>query len=298
MPCSPVFPVPSYFLTCDRTAITIMSSALQLLEQAFSANRGQDNKKTIDLYTQCVKKILKVEGLTQQLPPGSITLSNEIPKEVLGIAFHQLTAFFREGQLNQDTAPDAYKLVSGFRSGSSKKFPRCISPEEKLLLKALQIHAGLTLGLVAWDQKDRATAAKRYQEALDLAATHPPWTNPDPRSKDLDRWAINNVKQIKDNFAVITEQDAFNAFMTQLLGSQGGDVRREVASRPYVREDALGVRHIDDTFTVATDGCGCCGKRETNLSCCAKCLKTKYCSRDCQVADWKSHKPDCRVVPA
>jgi hypothetical protein len=26
---------------------------------------------------------------------------------------------------------------------------------------------------------------------------------------------------------------------------------------------------------------------------CGKCLKAKYCSRECQVADWKAHKLVC-----
>jgi hypothetical protein len=46
-------------------------------------------------------------------------------------------------------------------------------------------------------------------------------------------------------------------------------------------------------------GCRVCGKEKTDnggtLSSCAKCHQAKYCSADCQRADWKSHKRHCRA---
>jgi hypothetical protein len=46
-------------------------------------------------------------------------------------------------------------------------------------------------------------------------------------------------------------------------------------------------------------GCRACGKEKTDngkaLLSCAKCHKAKYCSADCQRADWKSHKLHCRA---
>lgn len=43
--------------------------------------------------------------------------------------------------------------------------------------------------------------------------------------------------------------------------------------------------------------CNACKKLESTLpgvlKRCAKCQTTLYCSRDCQKADWKSHKKDC-----
>lgn len=37
--------------------------------------------------------------------------------------------------------------------------------------------------------------------------------------------------------------------------------------------------------------CNKCGKKAN--SACGKCGKVWYCSRDCQVANWSSHKPKC-----
>ncbi|KAF1971628.1 hypothetical protein BU23DRAFT_590544 [Bimuria novae-zelandiae CBS 107.79] len=43
---------------------------------------------------------------------------------------------------------------------------------------------------------------------------------------------------------------------------------------------------------MADNTCATCNKAP-NLKRCAKCLKTLYCSRDCQKADWKTHKKVC-----
>ncbi|KAK5998684.1 hypothetical protein PT974_01066 [Cladobotryum mycophilum] len=44
-----------------------------------------------------------------------------------------------------------------------------------------------------------------------------------------------------------------------------------------------------------SDSCTACKKSppEVNLKRCAKCNTTPYCSRDCQKADWKTHKKIC-----
>ncbi|KAI1753164.1 putative MYND domain protein [Xylaria castorea] len=39
--------------------------------------------------------------------------------------------------------------------------------------------------------------------------------------------------------------------------------------------------------------CNTCGKVSSQLKRCAKCTTTPYCSRDCQKADWKTHKKIC-----
>ena len=36
----------------------------------------------------------------------------------------------------------------------------------------------------------------------------------------------------------------------------------------------------------------------TSLSACANCRSTRYCSRDCQKADWRTHKQVCGLRPS
>lgn len=48
-----------------------------------------------------------------------------------------------------------------------------------------------------------------------------------------------------------------------------------------------------------TETCAACHKDQEQLARplkdCAKCRRVQYCSRDCQKADWKSHKKTCAV---
>ena len=42
-----------------------------------------------------------------------------------------------------------------------------------------------------------------------------------------------------------------------------------------------------------TPGCRACGKKGSPLSACSRCKMAQYCSKECQVQDWKKHKKDC-----
>ncbi|KAF2119637.1 hypothetical protein BDV96DRAFT_486694 [Lophiotrema nucula] len=48
-----------------------------------------------------------------------------------------------------------------------------------------------------------------------------------------------------------------------------------------------------DTATRSCATCSKAGSEAPNLKICAKCKSTLYCSRECQKADWKSHKKVC-----
>jgi hypothetical protein len=39
--------------------------------------------------------------------------------------------------------------------------------------------------------------------------------------------------------------------------------------------------------------CSYCGDMGEHLRRCAKCKSTKYCSKQCQIDDWKTHKKEC-----
>lgn len=48
-----------------------------------------------------------------------------------------------------------------------------------------------------------------------------------------------------------------------------------------------------DTPTSGQEQCKACGEQGGSLSNCGKCKKVKYCSKECQVKDWKVHKKNC-----
>ena len=42
-----------------------------------------------------------------------------------------------------------------------------------------------------------------------------------------------------------------------------------------------------------TEACAGCGKKMEGMKQCGRCMEVKYCTRDCQVADWRMHKLAC-----
>jgi Right handed beta helix region/MYND finger len=42
--------------------------------------------------------------------------------------------------------------------------------------------------------------------------------------------------------------------------------------------------------------CSFCNSSEGKMQCCRQCLRAYYCSRECQVAAWKLHKLECKLL--
>lgn len=59
---------------------------------------------------------------------------------------------------------------------------------------------------------------------------------------------------------------------------------------PYLEK--VGMSPDDDEPTDQRR-CGACGKQGGSLSLCGKCKMVRYCSKACQVKDWKVHKKNC-----
>jgi hypothetical protein len=228
-------------------------------------------------YQKCVKRILKDEIAGARIPAGMTSIQpNEYPRETLGAAWHNFVGFLRDPQMNftAETAPEAYKLLNSFRPGASSNLHTRLkrTTRGKVLLKAMQVTAGTTLGLMAWDKGDRASASKRYKEALDLAQTYSPFMEPAPDTVGVECWVHKELKQLKDNLDTIVQNDVFNDVVT---GSRAQ--RRDVVELPsmfsLLRIDKRGGMTAEKTFVFATDACGKCGKRDIKLMRCARCNK-------------------------
>ncbi|KAI6100532.1 hypothetical protein F5141DRAFT_303100 [Pisolithus sp. B1] len=86
---------------------------------------------------------------------------------------------------------------------------------------------------------------------------------------------------------------------TEVLKERYGSVSAKYATRaaisplfPVSYLEKVGMK-IDIPADSALTKCVACGKGGVPLSACARCKKAKYCSKDCQVKDWKAHKKDC-----
>ncbi|KAF8658429.1 hypothetical protein AX16_001980 [Volvariella volvacea WC 439] len=277
-----------------------MSTGTSLFAQAESLYHLGQTDKVFEYYQLSIKRILKDEIVIakQRLPPG-IQLPDDYPEEVLGMAWRNFVGFFRDPNLNfEQDSPDAYKLLHSFRASTDHSFTRFKSPRAQILLKAMQIEASFALGLLAWDKRDRATAAKRYQEVLDLVATHPPFMSVQPNVKYLERWIAVDVQEIKSNLFILTQNDKVTSdHLQSLTGGAMGNLRKEEIPMAFTeRIEGSGKITVDYPMKSATDACAFCGKRAARLPRCSSCKQVAYCSGDCQKADWKKHKVSCKKV--
>jgi hypothetical protein len=155
----------------------------------------------------------------------------------------------------------------------------------------MQIEAGMTLGLLAWDKKDRATAVKRYQEAIDLAGSHPPFNS--LGGKNLEYWISKDVQEIKDNLQIILMNDTLNATAVREEGGQGGELRKEVVNIPNTRIEANGEVQFQESVMIASDACAVCHKRAVKLQRCGKCLTVSCKCSLLVLAKFLTHSTDC-----
>ncbi|THU85533.1 hypothetical protein K435DRAFT_822386 [Dendrothele bispora CBS 962.96] len=288
------------------------AALFQKAEQFYSSGRTDD---AFEYYQKAIKKILKDEVVDAKLPVVSVPVDS--PLETLGFLWQNFTGFFRDASLtyNEKTAPEAWKLLCNFRIGNTHKcHSRFRTPRQKILLKGMQITANMSIGLLAWDTRDRATAAKRYAEAIKLARTHPPFDclgdkfgkeKPNEEvaktTKNWELFVAKHVKETKENLLTLIGNDIWNVGIAKALDEiaetgnvTGAGLRKESMNIiPMTRVEGDGTVNIVQNVVLATDGCARCGKRDVKLQRCSGCLKIAYCGRDCQTADWKNHKTVC-----
>ena len=62
------------------------------------------------------------------------------------------------------------------------------------------------------------------------------------------------------------------------------------------RKEAVKKKLQVQAHSLKNNLCMRCGKKAPEASLCGGCKRVKYCSRDCQTAHWKEHKPICQAV--
>jgi hypothetical protein len=261
--------------------VSIMSSGVAIFQRAEDLYAHGDIQGAFDLYQTAVKKIIKNENVIAKLPA---IVPDDFPQETLGAIWRNFVGFFRDPAMSftQTSDPEAYKLLNSFRPSAEKshaKFEK--TSRRRVLLKGMQITAGLTLGLLAWDNRDRPTAAKRYKEALDLAASHPSFTVLAPGTVGLEKWVYLDIQQVKANLGCLVENDTIHA---QMLGrGEEGNApnRKDVVELPLpqMRYDKSGEVTAEGSVTFVTDACTKCGKRDVKLMRCSLCKKAPCESR-------------------
>jgi hypothetical protein len=91
--------------------------------------------------------------------------------------------------------------------------------------------------------------------------------------------------------------------VVKLLRKLGADMNEEsiVGSAVDVAQ-AFGHDAVAEKLSKYTACCACCQKKkgtaDVKLLACSRCLKTYYCSSQCQKQDWKLHKKTCAAAAA
>ncbi|KAH0581455.1 hypothetical protein H2248_012535 [Termitomyces sp. 'cryptogamus'] len=275
-----------------------MSTGFALFQSAEMKYYQGNTASAFDYYQKSIKKILKDEIPTAKAPlPAGTKVPDDMPQELLGMVWRNFVGFFRDPNMNftEENSPQAYKLLNSFRPGATKGYPRLERTERgRVLLTGMQVTAALTLGLLAWDKRDRATAAKRYREGIELANKHQAFVRLPPGTKGWELYVYHDLQEVKDNLGIIVANDEINAELVK--GASGEEPKRkEVVDLPLpqVRVDKTGVATVEDTVKFATNACAKCGKRDSKLLVCSVCKKVHYCNTGCQRADWKTHKTSC-----
>ncbi|KAG6817119.1 hypothetical protein H0H87_012640 [Tephrocybe sp. NHM501043] len=252
-----------------------MSTGLALFQQAEVAYSRGNILAAFEGYQKCIKKILKDENPTALVPgiPAS-ALPPNMPRELLGMVWQNFMGFFRDPKMNftETSAPDAWKLMNSFRPGAestSKGHKRLQRTERgKVMLKGMQVTAALTIGVMAWDKRDRATAAKRYKEGIEVATTHAPFVNLPPGTLGWEAYVHHDLKEAKDNLGILIDNDTINAELVKASTGEAQEPgRREEVElpKPQLRVDKTGELTTEDTVKFATYACAKCGKRDTKL---------------------------------
>lgn len=168
-----------------------------------------------------------------------------------------------------DSSTKAFKLLREFRPSSRCELYGFDSDRAIVLLKAMQITAGFTLGLMAWDKRDRSSAATQYVDSLKIASTHAPFMQSpiDETTIHLERWIALEVHALRKNLSSLFDNDTINA---GLVG-EVADGRRRVISVRNTRIEAFGHVEICDKIMTATDSCRSCKKRGRDMLCCSAC---------------------------
>ncbi|KAK0199440.1 hypothetical protein DFS33DRAFT_1376450 [Desarmillaria ectypa] len=253
-----------------------MSSGWNFFVQAERSQAQSDIDRTFEYYQKAITKVVKDENITIQMPTPSSSMPNDtFPTETLGAAWRKFIGFFKGPAVGWPN----------YRPNSNSEHLRFRTYKAQLYLKGMQITAGLTLGLLAWDAKDRPTAMKRYCEALDLAATHPPYFNLGNAREPWDRFICKDVDAARDNLAILFKNDHENAQLLKMFGIEVGDTRKEVLGIGYVQYEADGRVTFEKNVVIASDACAACEKQDMKLQNCS--LYIFYCGPKCQRAYWR-----------
>ena len=161
-----------------------------------------------------------------------------------------------------------------------------------------------TLAHFAYDANDRPLAAKRYRAQVKVFAALPQDFTQHPGVRATYDIAQDNLKRMYGEMPTLREPIRLDSD-DEGDGSQGprfAVVEREAGGpRSYAPANLPpDCSWRDAAPTVAVNApdlqrprCAACGTTDVHLQRCSRCKAVSYCGRECQAADWRTHKATC-----
>lgn len=266
----------------------MFQSASKYLEQAGLAWRKGDNRGCADAYRSAYEECFKTYKLH--------TSSSAKKWELEYCCISGFTSLFRE----KEVLPTEEDIL----------FLKTVGLNQSNPIASAQAY--LTRGLLFWDKGLREKAARQYRRGLESASN----ATKEQRQRQemmpiggtyklqVIEPLLNDIaRTLRQNLTILetgkTPKDIF-ANPTSTLSSkmmtypvQSGDNVAKLESLTNVSGTHCNVCNAIPTSRV-TEETSAETKTCDTLKMCQRCQRAWYCSKECQVADWKSHKAQCR----
>eukprot|EP00658_Telonema_sp_P-2_P027503 TRINITY_DN2121_c0_g1_i5.p1 TRINITY_DN2121_c0_g1~~TRINITY_DN2121_c0_g1_i5.p1 ORF type:complete len:226 (+),score=24.75 TRINITY_DN2121_c0_g1_i5:150-827(+) len=104
-------------------------------------------------------------------------------------------------------------------------------------------------------------------------------------------WAVHKPEcgRLSNRWWVRAKAGAWRGFRTGMSRLLTGDIARVAAAIQKQKLDGLETLRVDEQ----DPACTVCG--QASAARCSRCRQAWYCSRECQVQDWPSHRSQCTM---
>ena len=268
----------------------MFQSASKCLEQAGLAWRKGDNRGCADAYRNAYEECFKTYKLH--------TSSSAKKWELEYCCISGYTSLFREKEVLPTDADILFLKTVGLNTSNP----------------IASAQAYLTRGLLFWDKGLREKAARQYRRGLESASNA---TKEQRQRQEMmpigGTYKLQVIEPLLNDIARTLRQNLMiletGKTPKDLFANPASMVSSKVLTYP-TQSSEVDASKVESLTHVSGTHCNVCQaipafrvteqtSPETKtceaLKMCQRCQRAWYCSKECQVADWKTHKAHCRT---